>query len=149
MARKLRFTPEDGGLFEVTSRVIHSRLLLRPDGLLNEIIVGLLARAKRLYPVELCGFFFMSNHFHLLVRVQDSQQLSRFMCYFNSNLAREVGHITGWKETVFPRRYQAILVSDEEEAQVERMVYLLSHGAKEGLVARPVDWPGVHCIERC
>lgn len=76
MARKLRFAPEGGGLFEVTSRIIHSRLLLQPDGLLNEVIIGLLARAKRLYPVELCGFLFMSKRFHLLVRVQDSQQPS-------------------------------------------------------------------------
>ena len=26
-----------------------------------------------------------------------------------------------------------------------RLVYVLSHGCKENLVARPQDWPGVHC----
>ena len=79
--------------------------------------------------------------------MDDSQQLSRFMCYVCSKLAREVGRLTGWREKIFSRRYQAILVSEEEAAQVDRLSYLLSHGAKENLVARPQDWPGVHCVD--
>jgi REP element-mobilizing transposase RayT len=146
MARKLRYTPEGGALFEITCRTIHSRFLLRPNPLLNEIIVGVLARAKRRYGVELSAFFFLSNHFHFLVRVDDSQQLASFMGYVCSKLAREVGRLTGWREKIFSRRYQAILVSEEESAQVERLIYLLSHGAKENLVSRPQDWPGVHCV---
>ncbi len=68
------------------------------------------------------------------------------MGYFNSKLAREVARSTGWRDKVFSRRYQAILVSDEEEAQIGRLVYVLSHGCKENLVARPQDWPGVHSV---
>jgi REP element-mobilizing transposase RayT len=146
MARRLRYTPEGGALFEITCRTIHSRFLLRPNRTLNEIVVGVLARAKRRYDIELSAFCFLSNHFHFLVRVEDSQQLSRFMGYVCSKLAREVGRLTGWREKIFPRRYQAILVSDEEAAQVDRLTYLLSHGAKENLVSRPQDWPGVHCV---
>ncbi|HEX3127289.1 MAG TPA: hypothetical protein VH394_08165 [Thermoanaerobaculia bacterium] len=36
------------------------------------------------------------------------------------------------------------MVSDEEAAQVERFRYILSHGVKENLVERVLDWPGVH-----
>jgi REP element-mobilizing transposase RayT len=147
MARKLRYTPEDGALFEITCRTIHSRFLLRPNLLLNEIVVGVLARAKRRYGVELSAFCFLSNHFHFLIRVEDSQQLARFMGYVCSKLAREVGRLTGWREKIFSRRYQAILISEEESAQVERLRYLLSHGSKENLVPRPQDWPGVHCVD--
>jgi hypothetical protein len=49
-----------------------------------------------------------------------------------------------WREKFWGRRYQAVLVSGEEEAQVNRLVYLLAHGVKEGLVDSPLDWPGVH-----
>ena len=147
MARKLRYTPEGGGLFEVTCRTIHSRFLLRPSRRLNPIVVGVLARAKRRYCVELSGFCCLSNHFHVLVRVEDSRQLARFMGYVCSKLAREVGRLTGWREKIFSRRYQAILISEEETAQVERLSYLLAHGTKENLVARPQDWPGVHCVQ--
>ena len=130
----------------MTCRTVHRRFLLRPGPLLNEIIVGALGRAQRLYPLEICAFFFASNHFHLLVRAEDSERLARFMGYFNTKLAREVARSTGWRGKVFSRRYQAIVVSDEEEAQVGRLVYILSHGCKENLVARPQDWPGVHSV---
>jgi hypothetical protein len=83
---------------------------------------------------------------HLLLWIEDAQVLSKFMGYFESKLAREVGRLTGWKEKIFGRRYQAIVVSDEEEAQIGRLRYELAHGAKEDLVDRPRDWPGVHAV---
>ena len=61
MARRLRHTPEGGALFEVTCRTIQSRFLLRPSLLLNEIILGALARAKHRYGVELSAFIFLSS----------------------------------------------------------------------------------------
>jgi hypothetical protein len=82
----------------------------------------------------------------LLLEVDDAQQLSSFMGYFNSNLAREVARRTGWTDKIWARRYQAIPVSEEEAAQVARLAYVLSHGAKERLVATPQEWPGVHCV---
>ncbi|MEP7009397.1 MAG: transposase [Acidobacteriota bacterium] len=100
----------------MTCRTFQSRFLLWPGPLLNEIIVGDLGRAQRLYLIDICAFFFASNHFHLLARVEDSERLTRFMGYFNSKLAREIARSTGWRDKVFSRRYQAILVSDEEEA---------------------------------
>jgi REP element-mobilizing transposase RayT len=114
--------------------------------MLNPIILGALARAKSLYPVRICAFAFLSNHFHLTLEVDDARQLTRFMGHFNSKLAREVGRLTGWREKVFGRRYQAILISSEDRAQIERLRYVLSHGCKEGLVERLQEWPGVHCV---
>ena len=69
------------------------------------------------------------------------------MNYLNSNLAREAGRLYRWREKFWGRRYQAIVVSEEEAAQVNRLRYLLSQGCKEGLVARPRDWPGAQCVE--
>ena len=147
MSRRLRFIPDHGALVEVTCRALHSRLLFRPGPMLNPIILGALARAKSLYPVRICAFAFLSNHFHMLLEVDDARQLARFMGHFNSKLAREVGRLTGWREKVFGRRYQAILISSEDQAQTERLKYVLSHGCKEGLVERLQEWPGVHCIQ--
>ena len=145
MSRRLRYIPEGGGLVEVTCRTLHSRFLLRPRPELNDLVVGVLGRAQRLYGVDLCGFAFLSNHFHLLAIVDDALQLARFMGYVNSNLAREIGRLANWREKIWSRRYQAILVSQEEGVQLERLRYILSHGVKEGLVTKPKDWPGVHC----
>jgi hypothetical protein len=68
------------------------------------------------------------------------------MGYVNSNLAREAGRLIGWREKFWARRYQTILISAEESAQMDRLAYIISNGLKEGLVAAPQEWPGVHCI---
>jgi REP element-mobilizing transposase RayT len=114
--------------------------------MMNQIVIGALARAKRRYGVRVCSFVCVSNHLHILADVEDAQQLAKFMGHFTSKLAREVGRLTGWKEKIFGRRYQAIVVSHEEAAQLERLRYSLAHGAKEDLVERPRDWPGVHAV---
>jgi REP element-mobilizing transposase RayT len=146
MSRRIRFIPEGAALVEVTCRALHSRLLFRPSPELNQIIIGTLARAKRRYDVRVCFFVCISNHLHMLLGVDDAQQLARFVGYFSSKLAKEVGRLTGWTQKIFGRRYQAIVVSDEEAAQLERLRYGLAHGCKEDLVERPRDWPGVHAV---
>jgi hypothetical protein len=78
--------------------------------------------------------------------VEDAGAMAAFMGYLNSNLAREVGRLADWKEKFWGRRYQHIVVSNEEEAQVARLKYILSHGAKEGLVSDPREWPGAHAV---
>jgi REP element-mobilizing transposase RayT len=144
MSRRPRFIPDGGALVEVTCRTLQGRFLLRSSQALDEIIVGVLGRAQRRYKVRVCGYMWASNHFHLLLDIDTAHQLARFMGYVNSNIAREISRLYGWKDKIWSRRYQAIVVSGEEEAQVARLKYLLANGSKEGLVARPQDWPGVH-----
>lgn len=114
---------------------------------MNDVIRGVLARAARLAGLAVHAPVFLSNHYHLLVSVTDAQQLATFMNYLNSNLAREAGRLVRWREKFWGRRFQAVIASDEEEAQVGRLSYLLAQGVKEGLVASPFDWPGVHCAQ--
>ena len=145
VGRPLRYVPEDT-LVEVTSRTLHGRFLLKPDPLLNEIVIGALARALRRYEVQCCFFVAASNHFHGLLIPKDARELARFMGYFNSKIAREAGRLYGWGEKIFPRRYQAIVVTGEPSAQIARLKYSLSHGVKENLVERVEEWPGVHGV---
>jgi hypothetical protein len=58
MSRRLRYIPEGGAVVEVTCRTIHSRFLLSPGPEPNDIIVGVLARAQRMYPIRICAFAF-------------------------------------------------------------------------------------------
>ena len=113
---------------------------------MNQIIIGTLARAKQRHKVRVCFFVCLGNHMHLLLWAENARELAKFMGYFLSKLAREVGRLTRWKEKIFGRRYTSIVASDEEEAQIARLRYQLAHGAKEDLVERPRDWPGVHCV---
>jgi REP element-mobilizing transposase RayT len=126
MSRPLRFIPGKKTLVEVTTRTVHSRLLLRPSHQLNEIVLGLLGRAQERYGVKICGYVFLGNHYHLLLLVDSAKQLAEFMGYFNSGLAREAGRLVKWREKFWSRRYRAIVISGEPAAQRERLKYVLS-----------------------
>ena len=149
MARKLRYIPPSPSpsLVFVTCRTLQGRYLFRPGLEFNDVFLGILGRAQRRHEIEISGVCVMSSHFHLLLVVNDTRQLARFMRDFKSKLAREVNRLTGWRGTVFQRRYDMAVVTEEEEAQVGRLAYILSHGAKEFLVERPQTWPGVHCVK--
>ena len=149
MGRPARFIPEnaDGVLVEVTARVIGARALLLPapnPRKFNEIVVGVMGRAVEIAPLDLCSCSFLANHFHAHAVVHEQQVLSRFMQHLSGNLSKEVGRIRQWRGTLWEGRYNAVVVSDEPEAQWARLKYVLSQGVKEGLVESPLGWPGVH-----
>jgi REP element-mobilizing transposase RayT len=141
MGRPLRFIPADS-VVEVTCRTVQGRRLLRPSPELNALLLGVLGRALSLYPaVQVHAFVFAWNHLHMLLSVPDAQALACFMRHVNSNVAREAGRLHSWRDKFWGRRYRSIVVADEE-SQVARLRYILSHGAKERWVDRPGDWPG-------
>ncbi len=154
MSRKLRYFPPDS-LVEITTRTLQSRFLLQPTRHFARIVVGILARAQEKAPIRIHAISGLSTHLHILATVDDAEQLAAeqladFMEYANGNIAREALRLVkdrGWSGKLWERRYSAIPVSTEELAQVKRLRYVISHGAKEGLVASPRQWPGLHCID--
>ena len=125
---------------------MQSRLLLKPSKQLNDLILGVLGKALEFYPVMLHLVVVASNHIHMLVTTDSAKLLANFMCYVNSNIARETGRLHDWRDKFWGRRYTAIEIEDDDKL-LQKAAYLLSHGCKEGLVLRPGDWPGVNCVE--
>jgi len=144
--RKLRYFPPNS-LVEVTTRTLQSRYLLPPTKHFARIAVGILARAQERAPIRIHAIGGLQTHIHLLATIDDAEQLTLFMEYANGNIAREAGRIVDWRQKFWGRRYAALPVSDEEAAQVARLRYVLSHGAKENLVTSPRLWPGLHCVD--
>ncbi len=146
MSRPLLYVPPGGGLFHLTTRTLQGRFLLKPDPKINDLAIGVIGRAQRRYDVQIHAGILLSNHHHWLVSVNDAKQLASFMNFVNGNLARKIGRRRNWPEKFWGRRYRPILVSEEPEAQIERMHYVLEQGCKEGLVNSPKSWPGVTCV---
>ena len=144
MARNPRYV-EPNSLVEITVRCVQGRYLLRPSDKLNETFVGVLGRAQAMTDLPVVGTVALSSHYHLLAVPEDQEQLSRFMCFVNGNLSKEVGRLHGWPGTLWETRYRSIPVDNDEATQVARLRYLLSQSVKEDLVKRPEEWPGVHC----
>ena len=89
----------------------------------------------------------MSNHIHLIVSPRDAKQLADFMGRFKSKIAKEINRLHDWEGSVWHDRYRVIPISEEPEARIERLRYLIAQGVKEDLVESPLDWPGVHAAK--
>ena len=142
MGHKIRYLPESDRLVEITCRVIQRRFLLRPSPKLNAIIRGALARAQKRHGMKVCGFVFLSNHYHILLRPESVEQMANFMRDVNYKISKEVGRLHEWEGGIWPRPYTDVQISDEPEAQLATLRYLLEQGCKERLVASPRHWPG-------
>jgi len=131
MTQKLRYIPPSTvsacGMVEVTCRTLQARFLLKPSRRLRELFFGVLARAQKLYPVRIHAVVCLSTHYHLLVSPTDTQELARFMDFFQGNLARKAGRLHHWSGKFWSRRYDMIPVSDEPEAQVRRLRYIVEN----------------------
>lgn len=145
MGRKPRYVPAGGALVEVTTRTVQGRFLLKPTPTFTRRFLGVIGRAQERYGVEIHIFAALANHYHLLLSVRNAHQLSKFMQYVNSNVAREAGRLFDWNDAFWGRRYTSILTSQEPAAQLDRFRYILAQGVKEGLVDRVRDWPGPTC----
>lgn len=131
-------------LIEVTTRTIQGRFFLRPSQETNAILKGVISRAQTHVDMTIVAAVAMSNHVHFLLVPRSLDQLAEFMRYFKSNVAIKLNPRIGWGGTFWASRYSSRIVSDEEDAQVDRLLYILKHGVKENLVARPSEWPGVN-----
>ncbi|MCO4763583.1 MAG: transposase [Myxococcales bacterium] len=132
--------------YEITTRTINRRFLMKPGDDINTIIVGVLARAQELTGVRIHAFHFHSNHYHLLITVRNTRQKSKFMRLVNGNLSKKLNHLHGRRGTMWHRRFRAIGVASDEETQTARLRYIMAHGVKEDLVEKVGDWPGVSSL---
>src|SRR5689334_9368075 len=141
MSRPLRwYLPEV--VYEVTTRTIQERFLLRPGEAERDLILGVIGRGLELYArIMLHAFVYLSNHMHMMLSSADPTQIAPFIGFVNGHVARLVGKRSGWDGLFWSGRAHVIPVLDDESAE-GRLRYILSHGVKEGLVARPEQWPG-------
>ncbi len=120
-----------------------SRLYLRPSLQLNALILGTLGRALATYRVALHAFVFLSNHWHALATAMDAGALSRFVRDVHSGVGRAAQRVNGIDGKVWQGKHASYIPVLDDEAQLQRLRYLLAHGTKEGLVASPLLWPGL------
>jgi len=116
------------------------------EKLAEDCVSSALARAQRhsaqsgLPPVEVFAVVVMSNHLHLVVRAP-GKNLAAFMSYFLARVAQTLNLLLGRVGPVFPRRYDAQPILDEEAA-AGRIKYVLENPKKAGLVKCFTEWPG-------
>ncbi|MBI4613142.1 MAG: transposase [Planctomycetes bacterium] len=113
---------------------------MRPSDQVNYILAEWFVRAAHRHEVEVYAVFCASDHWHAILRCPRGN-LDEFVRYFESYAARFLNVHWMRSGTVFPRRYSAEPILDDD-ALVDKIVYVLTNPAKSHLVETVDDWPG-------
>ena len=136
MARPLR--PETaGGIFHVTARATHGRLLFVTDAD-REDFLAILTRVVHRYRWECLGWCLLGTHYHLLLRTP-GPNLGHGMRDLNGTFARRRNHRYGEFGSLLAERYTDRLVRSEEHF-LNALQYIALNPVRAGLARRPEDW---------
>lgn len=130
---------------EVVTRTHQSRPLVQPGSDVNELIIGVLGRALSMYDVTLHAFATTPTCMTLLVSPCNAGELAKWMNHVNSNVAREIKRLTGWRDQFWARRYSATPLPDADTARA-RLRDMMLQVCRETGVAHPSEWNGATSI---
>ena len=145
MARPLRDTAPDK-VHLITSRTAAAELLLVPGMELNGILGGVLARYAELFRVDVFGYCFLGNHYHLLVRAPEAL-LPRFVENLNREIAHRINRLLQRRLPLWGRRYDDQVTVEATDA-LEALLYIVTNPVKHGLVRHPRSWPGIDSFKQ-
>lgn len=128
-------------VYLITTRTAGSRLWLLHNKILEQQILGCLARYQEIYGVIIYGFILMGNHYHLLARFPLKNR-ALFMRDFNSAVARLVGrHVNAHgRRSVWARRYAYQVVLNPEDV-TQWFFYVALNPVSSGIVPSIKSYP--------
>ena len=114
---------------------------------MNYILEGILARASELYDVSICHGIFMANHFHMLIVVNNPEDVSAFFGYVKTESSHAVNRLLGRAQrTIWEDGYDSpiVLTADKVEHYIK---YIYLNPVSANLVESIKDYPGVSSWE--
>lgn len=131
-----------GRVVMVTRRCVQRQFLLRPDDVTDQVLTFCLGLAAQRFGIEVFCFVALSNHYHMGLR-DPGGQLPRFMALFDSLVARALNCHRQRGENLWALgSYSAVTLADEQ-AVLDKLVYMTCNPCAGDLVARPEQWPGL------
>ena len=141
MSRDLKYHPNGKVLF-ITSG-IEEGLLFLCNPLCTAVLKSCLAAALARYPVRLCHFLIEPTHFHMVIVVEDPENVPKFLKYFKCESAHRINRILGRrKRTVWCEGYDSPIVLTPVRALIA-ISYLYANPAKDGLGYTIDEYEGV------
>ena len=125
-------------VFEVTSKVTDDLFLLVPRHEIVAILNGVLGRAQQKtadFDFDLYGYYFMSNHLHLLIGVVELVDKSLVLEWVNREIAKRINKYHD-RQLLTPNH--AIQVTSEAHA-LERLRYLMGQATAQLKTRHPAD----------
>ena len=140
MPHPRKYFPNGSVIFATMS--VEQGLLLPCNPLIESMIKSTLARARQLFPVQVCHLLVEATHVHMLLRVIGPDDTANFIGYFKAELAHRINQLMGWsKRTVWCEGYDSPVVLTPTRALIA-IAYLYSNPAKDNLEDSLEIYPG-------
>ncbi len=141
MPRLPKFHPPKSVLFITTS--LEEGLLLKSNPLMKAILETCLAKAQRLHKVRICHFLFEENHVHLVIVVDNPEDIADFMERFKTESAHAINKLLGRrKRTVWCEGYDSPILGNPVDV-IKQIVYLYTNPTKDSLVDSIEEYPNL------
>ncbi len=118
--------------YEITFRT-ESGLPFPAQPLIKYAMESILARAQTYYPVGITAVVLMSNHYHMVVVVDDPASIPPFVGFIKRESAHLANHLLGRRRhTVWLEGYDSVPILDFEK-MIDRLAYIYTNPAKANL----------------
>lgn len=124
--------------FHITSRTNGQRLFLRKRQD-QKTLCKILKRVLLKHGIILYAYTPMTNHFHMLIRIENEADLSQFMCEFKTQYAKYFNKKYGLSNHFWGDRFRSTIIQDDRHA-LACLRYLDRNPVKAGLVGHPAEW---------
>lgn len=136
----MKYHPHGSVLF--VTFTVEEGLLLLSNPLCLAIIRSCLAAAYLLYPVMICHILVEATHVHLVLVVENPDDVPKFMRHFKTESAHMLNGLLGRKKrTIWGDGYDSPKVLTLSKA-IAVIAYLYSNPAKDNLVNSIEEYPG-------
>ena len=145
MARVYKFHPPRSVLFITTS--LEEGLLLKPNPLIRLILESCLAKAQALHRVRICHFLFEETHVHMILVVDNPEDIPNFIGRFKTESAHAINRLLGRrKRTVWCEGYDSPILGSPVDV-IKQLVYLYTNPSKDDLVDSIEEYPNLSTWE--
>ncbi len=131
------------GTYLLTRRCLERRYFLKPSALFNNMLTFLVGLGCQLYGLEVHAFGFLSNHYHLLVTDPTGRNISKFVQWFNGEIARSGNCYMARRDHFWDSsKSSQVWIPPHAEDLIEKLAYVICNPVTSQLVPTAKQWPG-------
>ena len=134
---------EPGAEYHVGSRINRGeKIFENPRS--RELFLQVVGQAKIKYKFLIRVFSLMGNHFHFILKPDESICLSKLLQWIKSVFARRWNKMMGLHGHVWQERFFSVIIRTVQMME-ETIEYILKNPKKAGLPDDPEIWQHKHC----